>query len=431
MDRVIKGVIVVIMLLEVRFFYQILLPGALNLYNYYNNKILICGVMLVGLMFMGINIIKYGYFHKRLFSLLVMGLIIIYALQVLLSSITYDRGIGEIVKESYYFLLVLFYFELTYCCRNKKGYNFFITLITVFTCITSLLFLAQGIVYNTTRHLFLQIFEIIWQDEISMRGGKIRLTQPSTLCCFTIVISASYIIKAMNDPKERKNKLILLLHIANVGIGMGYAIVVAQTRMITIGLILSIFMMFMALKFKNQFKKILSIMLILLIATAFLNSSAANNFFKSFTAKENDGSVYARTQAYEYYMGKIMDNPFIPIGIINQASFPKGYAILHGPQGYLYPSDVGLLGLAVIMGVQSLVWFAAFVISLFKTMLQIRKFDLDAANRTIELIGLLTFLLGTTSTLVVLDCERIMLVPLMLTVFEYNYNECFNKLEDK
>ena len=76
-------------------------------------------------------------------------------------------------------------------------------------------------------------------------------------------------------------------------------------------------------------------------------------------------------------------------------------------------------------------WFAAFVISLFKTMLQIRKFDLDAANRTIELIGLLTFLLGTTSTLVVLDCERIMLVPLMLTVFEYNYNECFNKLEDK
>ncbi|WP_242954150.1 hypothetical protein [Clostridium puniceum] len=129
--------------------------------------------------------------------------------------------------------------------------------------------------------------------------------------------------------------------------------------------------------------------------------------------------MHARTEALNYYIEKIINNPIIPIGLLNEANNLERFYIIHGKQGYLYESDVGIVGLAVTLGVVGLVWFILLIIKLFRIIIYVyRKKKL---NEYIELVGIITFVIINVITLIITDIERIICLPVILAIFEHVY----------
>ncbi|MBC2582927.1 hypothetical protein HGI79_22260, partial [Clostridium sp. DJ247] len=277
----------------------------------------------------------------------------------------------------------------------------------------SVVFIIQGMTYITNSSLFINLFE--FKDSIAntlFREGKLRLTYPSTLISFSIVISFS---EALSNKKNGWT----LIYYLNAVFGLIYLIFVCQTRVLLISILISLFGILIFKSHSDVRKKIVYTLLICCALTLFMNTSFVKDFFESFNDTQYAGSVYARREAIEYYVGKVKTNPINGMGMLYDDPNSNLYYVLHGPQGYLYTTDVGIVGLASILGLFGLLWYIALIFKLFRMTFiynKFKKFEVSINN-----IGILIFLCATSFTLIVTDPQRILLLPLIMIVIEYNY----------
>jgi len=165
---------------------------------------------------------------------------------------------------------------------------------------------------------------------------------------------------------------------------------------------------------KNK-KLILSIMTIIFILYI-ITSNLIGKVFSFFDY--SSGSVYARVEGIIYYLSFFKQSPINFMGFVNGANNFTN-EILHGKQGYLYTTDICILGELTILGILGLIWYIALVIKMIKLCYyknENGKYVYININT-----GVVAFILLSSLTLIVLNSQRIILLPIILSIVEYNY----------
>lgn len=402
--------ILLILLFEMRFFYIMSIP--LEKFNTYHNKLIIFILIITTCIMLIIKYIKIGY-KKSIFFSYVIFFIVMYFIQFCISILRYNQTVFDIFSSSYYFLIVLFYFILIYYVKDDKTYNNIIRFIVYGTTILAVLFILQAILYSISNRIFLNIFELNNGLEIQTRGEGIRLTQPSTLLSFSIILSYSEILKCRIQRKRLKS-----IYILNVLLGIIYLLVVCKTRVLTISVIGTLFLITACISTKDIRKKSLIIVVLIFSGIIVLNLNSTKEFIKSFNQQES-GSVFARKEAISYFTKQFKESMLLGRGFINDIEGTEAFYIVHGPQGYLNTTDVGIVGLMCIWGSIGLVWFFSILIKMINIIIKI--YSKGNLNLAIELIGIFSYIILTSLTLIITDRQRIILLPISLAIFEYNY----------
>ncbi|AQR95097.1 hypothetical protein CLSAP_24110 [Clostridium saccharoperbutylacetonicum] len=420
MKNIVVYILIFIALLEVKFFYVVSLPSILNTFNTYNNKMLILLFVIIGVIFAFLHELKFK-IKKRVFNIEVISFFIIYIIQVFISCVKYDQDFIEVFKASYFFLIPLLYYVLGYFLESEIKYKKLIKIIVLFSSVLSFLFIVQAIIYENFGIIFLRLEELSG-NRFLMRNDRIRLIQPALIISFSIILSWAELLKL----EKRNNKI---LHFYNIILGLIYLILVCQTRMLTLSILVSMTTIILV-KRKGNLKQIALIILLAILMLVIYNLDFTKSFIKEFNLDSSTGSVYARQEGLDYYLKKIEDNPISPVGLLNEGdgidvhNLERSY-ILHGKQGYLFVSDVGIVGLTATLGIAGSIWFVFFIVKLLRILIYIRKNN--KLEDFLELVGITAFILVNIFTLIITDMERIMSLPVALAIFEYSYISCNGK----
>jgi hypothetical protein len=417
MKKVINSIIVLILLLEVRFFYIIKLPKIIEGFNNYNNKMIIL-IMIIFLISIMIVTNKFRKTKNYKFNTHIWSLSCLICIQLIYSYYKYNQGIKSLILSSYFFFIIFMYYILINFLDDRKEFEKVINTMIIFSLILSIEFLIQGLVYQISGKMFLNISEI--SDSVGgiyIRNNRLRLTQPSTLISFCVILSYSRFFIA-------KNKFIKLINLFNIVFGICYLNFVCQTRILLIVVIVSVVSMSIFKSEKSIVKKIMMSILIMSIMIFVLNMDASREFLSSFNSSENSGSVYARKEAIEYYFTIIKQNPINAMGLIYEVTGNYLYYVLHGPQGYLFTTDVGILGLWTMLGTFGLIWYISFIMKIIKLTFGSGKKYNNSINK-MENIGVIVFLISTSFTLIITDPQRIILLPFVMVIVEYNHKEIY------
>lgn len=408
MMNIIKIGITLILLLEMRFFYLFKLPNQIEKYNTYHNKQIILFIIVILVLIVILIKIKCK-FRKGLFYNSFILFCIFYILQACISLLRYNQGMKGIIGSSYHLLLILLYFVLMNYIINEKSYKYVLNIIIIFSLITSTLFVIQALVYNYGGGLFLNIYEINVTSKIPLRDGMIRLTHPSTLISFSIVLSSFQMFKSRGGEK--------LVCTLNTIIGVIYIYYVCQTRALLIAVLIPVVIGIVSKPQKRKEVKFIYILLIIIFGIFILSSSITNEFLSSFSDPAEAGSIYARQYGINHYMNQFNKNPILGMGFIQDIINTPEFYIVHGEQGYLTTTDIGIIGFLSNYGLLGIVWLSTVLVALFNVIFSIYK--QGKLREYINLVGILLYVILTLPTLVITDSQRIILLPIIMAIFEY------------
>lgn len=409
MKKIIKFSILLLLLFEVRFFYIINLPLNLDDFNTYWDKTLIASMAIF------ITLVIFIFrksIEKSRPAIQSLFLTIIWAIEVISTSLRYNQGLMSSFRGSNFLLMILLYFILSYFLKSEEDYNYFNNIIATISLITSSVFCIQAFIYNSGGALFLKIYEL--GNSIPMRNNTIRLTQPSTIISFAIIISFSRIMK-----KKYSSNIIKMIDIFNVVISLIYLEYVCQTRALLLAVIGSMVFMLFAKPLKRKKLKPLYMMLLVFLLILLITSSFAGEFYQSFSNASDAGSVFARQEAISYYGDLFLNSPILGFGVINAAENNQLFYILHGKQGYLNSTDIGILGFIFQYGIVGFIWIFSVLLSFIKIIYTIYK--KRSIKTYLETIGIMSYIVFTLPTLVITNSQRFILLPMSMAIFDYCY----------
>ncbi|GEM_PF-2507131 len=410
---IIKNIIIIIFLLESRFFYLIPMPKIISKFNNYSNKFIIFLVIIITVFSIIVSTKKMYKIKQFKFNRIMVLFIVMFISEIILSYINYHQGFKNILMSSYYFLIILFYYILMFYIKKIGSIGFIKKVIISFSLILSIIFIIQSIKYNAGGVYFLKTTVFDMKD-LPFRNGNIRLTFASTLISLGIILSFSEVLKGKKIIEGNN-----LLNVVSFFFSSYYLLFVCQTRILIICEVISIIIMILFKAQNNFLKKSLILMLTVLAIAYISNLNTTQMFFASFNDPVNKVSNMYRLEALNYYIQIIKENMFFGMGFVRPLEGTDAFTLVHGYQGYLYTTDVGIVGLVSIFGLLGASWFIGIIIKLFYMLLRLKKYK-DAVYY-IELIGIITFLIFTSATIIVTDPQRIILLPVIMVIFEYYY----------
>lgn len=406
-DYVMSFFIVVILLIEYRFFFLLPIPNMIQRTMTYHNKVLL--FLLSIFLF-----VMYGMYRKKLlFSKYVYGYIMLISISAFYAYIKYQPNLSEIILPMFAYLSLLLYFPLRR--YFKHHFSFFISTLTGMNIIANLLLLAQLILYRITFNVFMYIYEFYNVGRVYTRDGDIRITYLGTIISFSCVISMGFLFFNKEEKKLYKNSK--FIHIVNVVLSLAYFQLVSQTRMYVLVLIGTfVFLIYFHINSKNivfsMLKQVLFFtgIIIVIYSTGVLDYliNLIIPFFDGSSVE--DGSYYARMEALSYFSSVISRNPVFGNGLLSPDRSSLYYNIITGPMGYAFYTDVGILGTTAQFGIPMLVWY----VFLLKKIYYVYN---KQKNKII--FSLLVFMMLSSGTLIVLDPQRIVFLTLALSVIDY------------
>ena len=226
------------------------------------------------------------------------------------------------------------------------------------------------------------------------------------MVCIGIIISLSEILQ--NNIK--KSNILSLI------VGTIYIIYVSKTRGYLIALTICILSMIYFYK-RGFISKIYTTVIVILVGAIIINLPIISKYND---LKENDyGSSITRQNAINFYVNQIRNKPLFGMGIINTVNKnDENYSIVRGPYGKFYRDDVGIIGFTNEFGILGLILFLNIMVISFN-IIKINFKDKSIYNN-IEKVGLFTFLIITTPTLIAMNAERIVYLPFILFMIENN-----------
>lgn len=385
-----KIVIVIYLLLETRFFYLFSI-GSLENFITYKNKLLIS---LITILTSIILILLRKKVNKCPVNKWCFAFILYVIFEAVKNGIVYKYGWNGVFLACHGYLLLVLCFLINTNSEKEELYEFIVKVISIFSIILSSLFILQVFLYDNFGISFLKIYEYQNLNMAEKRNFGIRLTFPSTLIIFSLLISWGQ-LRANN-----KNKL----HYINFYISLIYVIFICQTRMTTIAILTTIFLTILFRKFSKGIRKlIIGIIAIVVIIAPFKIGKIFSN--------DDSGSVYARTYAIEYYTRQFLTQPIFGIGVLpDDNTSILIYEILHGNKGYANITDVGLVGFIFQFGIVGIL----LLVYLTKIVYNALKKNNTHKDKYYSLLSCIIYILITSSTLSIFDVQRIVILPIIL-----------------
>lgn len=199
------------------------------------------------------------------------------------------------------------------------------------------------------------------------------------------------------------------MDIINFFLSMLFLVYVAQTRILIFSVVFCIVLDFycsLGYKRKNSaIKRFLSVSVMLLVAVSLGLGNVLLQLIEPFRNGSylEEGSYFARIEAIPYYLKMLFKYPITGLGAIMADKGSAYYQLIHGKQGYLNFSDVGIIGSIAKFGVFILLWYILFINRLYK---------ITKNNKNLKVW--LSYIFITSFTLSLFDPQR---VPALIVIF--------------
>ncbi len=278
---------------------------------------------------------------------------------------------------------------------DKALYN----ILEVFSLIIYFLILIQFITYKKGIMIFPE-------ESIRMRNGSIRIGL-HFYGNFMILYNFYQIY-------YRKNKSILRILLFLIGIFE--LIFIQQTRAYTLVILVNI--LAMILLEKNTKNKLLKkIIIVALVAGIILQTDIVANFIQSLsTTGEEAGSTIGRQYSITYYLS--MFKTHFPFGMGFPNNDKYGYILHHQVKNFTtYTDDVGFIGQLGIWGLLLIPIFIVPIIRMIKIIIRLKK--QGYYDSFVWCTTMLLYIIITSGTLMILDSYRIMLMPIIVALTEF------------
>lgn len=276
--------------------------------------------------------------------------------------------------------------------------------------------ILQSVAYSSTGSLLFSFQNYFGSQAVRTRNDSLR----AGLGAFgniMIIYNFSRFYCRKEGESLRKFSLVQFV------LGLYCLITIQQTRAMI--LITSVCIAIVVLVYGTSLKQNMVKAIIIIAVGMFLyRSEAVYEFFATFGEESYQGSSIARAYSYEYYLGIFKKSPVFGYGFAAEAS---NSALIHGPVGIAYTSDVGFVGLLAETGICSLIIYVWPVVRMLKTVfsLGIKK----VAKTTPFLLATVVYILLTSVTLIMTDMGRCLAFPFFIALFEYY--ACENQMKQR
>lgn len=355
----------------------------------------ICVIMATSLKGMKVN--------NRFLLLYCAVILLFFSMQLCYTMLVYEeQTLTTFLQMSQSYAWIFLMIPIIYLFSNKTGMNNSLEILKKIVALTMALYLIYAVVYNNTGR---ELLNISFYKKIMVRNARLRLWDLSSLEALAILWCFNKVLHNIN----RMWNLVLL------AVMMAALLYVEQTRMMQIGLIVSMTGMFVLKKDNNTSSKIIKGIAIIFAILFIVISGIIDQLFSSFDMSSQFGSsTEIRLDEIKYAVAMVLENPIKGTGLIDSDILDMYYKY-YGRTSYGY-TDIGFLGLYAQIGIWSVLLY-------LWPMIRCGSVAWSAYKKQNEygifLVGLFSFLVISSATLLVLNPPRIYMWPWCLAIFEY------------
>lgn len=378
----------------VKFFYLFSVPDA------YPSSQRLAGLIAI------ISFVWLAFYYKKVngsFRLIVGALCTMIIIQIITSLLRLNsQSIKITVLEGAYYFVVLIYFILVNAFQKKNGFEKFCFLLTAISIILSLRLSVSAVKYNSTGQMTLVLDPLV---KMYMRNGNIRIQNLAEgLTRISVLISMGCI----TEKKIRQKKLIGM-HSINILLGLFVIYYLDQSRVYILCILISLVAMFLLSDVTSKAKKWFLIITVIILAGILYNAvidDVVDSLLMTLS-DSSDGSNWKRFAAIQYFIEIALRHPLLGNGLLSRQ---VGTLSLR----YAY-NDVGIFGQLGKLGVPIVIWYVVLIFKMSK-MLRFKK-QWSSANT-----GLFVCMLISSITLLYIDHNRIICLPVMMAFMEHVQN---------
>lgn len=298
---------------------------------------------------------------------------------------------------------VLWIVPFTYLFSRKTGMIRSLERMMWLVGISLGLHLLHSVLYNLFGN---ELLALSFFKKIMIRNNRLRIWDISSLEALAIIFC---FYKTLYSKKLKIGNILLLV------IMFTSLLYLEQTRMMQIALIVSMIAMFVMKENKLPYAKLLKYLVVLTATIYILFSGIVGHIVLSFSESgQYGGSTTVRLHEIEYAVELIMKNPINGMGLLSNdilARFIRYYGM-----GKFDYTDIGILGTFAKIGL----WvIPIYLWPMFRFWRAVRMAIRSRQEIVGLLIGLFCFLVISSTTLMVLDSQRMFMWPWCIAIFEY------------
>jgi hypothetical protein len=383
--------------INVGFLPSILIPGILHGYSKQVNLSAIAIVYSV----LFINDVREAAANS-VFKKHIMAFYCILVFDIVMTFIYYggSMSIATMIKYNSVYLCLLSYFMLVDYIGLPFGFRRLLYYVLVFSAVMSVLVLVATYVCNTMGNVILPYSGM---NPYHVRNGTVRFTPPSEamIIGYTVSLGLSF------SQRIKEDRRLYILSLFTMIVTFCVTIYAIQTRALIAGFLIMLGSVGLFVGSKKKFaKRIFSGLIIVGIAFYIVSDIIIETLQNSLSFDLGEVSYTSRIGGYIYYMGKIIENPFIGIGRVNATtSLGKQLLTDSGKTSYV---DVGIVGGMAVFGVSILIWYI---------MLMKKTFTRKHNNMGLS-FALMTLMVVTLSTFFLMVEGVVIVVPLLLSMVD-------------
>jgi hypothetical protein len=331
---------------------------------------------------------------------------IYYALTVLVSVISiviytsahYRQDILSTIIVSRNYLLILLIIPMCLIIIDEGKWNYFLEIANILATIWYFVVFVQLILYSTTGKLIIPYY---FSKNVWIRNGRIRIGLPPYGQYMIL-----YNIYMYFTTKSKKSLALFVF-------GLVCLILIDQTRAAQL-ITAAIFVLAWLFSNKKASTRMIAAFVVILGIVSLFAFGIDEMILESFsTTGEKGASTVARLNSLVYYLGCFFQNPFCGFGFTNNAS------IINGPTGASWPSDVGIVGQLAKIGLFVIPIYITIIVRLIRIMM-----NKNISHNCKLFVGLnLVYLIMSSGSLIILDSERSILTPIVLSSIDCFYRE--------
>ncbi len=396
--------IVITLLASIKFFYQISFNKLLVLFCVIISFVL---GLLVCPKEMG-TIKREAKFINFYSSTALVSLFIVFGYSVLMYG---AQGVRGTLYASYSYFTLLFVYPVL-CWIISDGEEHVFGILNIISFIWCMLIVAQSILYPFNGQIIIPEY---FYDNVIMRDGTIRV---SLTWVGNLMILYNFYRFYFRDKMKWKMAFFEFL------IGLYGLVFIQKTRMYLITLFIGIILM-VWLDRGNINKRLKKVCFFFCVAGIVYASGIIDSLLGSFSMVGKEaGSTIARLNGMEYFWGIFMNNPLFGHGFVNDAFYP---AIVRGPLGIAYYDDLGFVAQLARTGLFIVFIYVIPVLHMTKIAWRMRK--AADRNKFALYVGFVIYIILTSGSLILLDAQRCIAMPMMVALFEYQNIEMNRKLK--
>lgn len=338
--------------------------------------------------------------------------LILVLVEAIISYFNYRQDISDVMSILILYFSFISYYVLSFITKNYKKNNILHKYFIISMTICIMLNTFQYIVFDKGIYLL----DINYSFS---RYDSLRITANASIINIGLIIITAFILES-----NKKNKCVFIILFL---LGIYNSIFIQKTRSILLITLASIVAMLL-LKFKDNFKKIITTTLILVIVILLIIKLPI--FDSYFEVKLSDDlGIIARKEAIIYFIDQLKNNFVFGTGIIKPIPGDWTYTYLTGPYNIYYHDDVGIIGFTNKFGIVGFIWYIMLNIKLIIYIWKIRKYN----NSVYSLVnvGCVTYITLSMYNLIMMDYQRIGVFIILLSMIERNTEILIDKTKEE